>query len=94
MEKKIAAKSCQNPPTIGVYFQKPKSDKVLKGATKYKVIKAPDFTKRLQSVPREFAVKVGFNKDIEEELTVRDSLLSNFTIDAAMEVIAHSYPHH
>ena len=34
----------------------------------------------------------GFNKDIEEELTVRDSLLSNFTIDAAMEVIAHSYP--
>ena len=65
MEQKIAAEKLSNH-TIGVYFQKPKSGKVPKGITKFRVIKAPNFTKRLQSVPRQIAVNLEFNSDIEE----------------------------
>ena len=78
-------------PSIGVYLQKPRPEKVLKGPVKFRKIKAPNFTERLQTGPRKIAVaEEQFFSDIVNELINRTSMFSNWTINAAMGLIAAS----
>ena len=79
-------------PSIGLYFQKPSVKKVLKGAANLRKVNAPNFTDRLERGARNIArVEEWLMNDILNDLVSRTSRFSNFTINAAMAIIAHSH---